>query len=164
MKAMTQIIIIFYSTLAGILLWLGAIFLAPYLKSQSSSLSGFFYVLFSPVCHQIPSRSFLCFGYPLAVCARCLGIYSGFFGGVALFPVVNGFSDVTLPKTKLFIILSLPIGIDTLGNFSGLWITTSWLRFVIGFMWGSILPYYFITGIVDLVRQRFRTHQEGAGP
>jgi hypothetical protein len=82
----------------------------------------------------------------------------GFFGGVALFPVVNGFSDVILPKTKLFIILSLPIGIDTLGNFSGLWITTSWLRLVFGFMWGTILPYYFITGIVDLVRHRTRTH------
>lgn len=154
MKAKTQIIIVFYSTLAGILLWLGAIFFAPYLKSQSSSLSGFFYVLFSPVCHQIPSRSFVCFGYPLAVCARCLGIYVGFLGGVGLYPIVNGFSTSTLPKTRLFLLLSLPIGIDTLGNFTGLWVTTGWLRFVFGGIWGFILPFYFIHGIVDLVHKR----------
>ncbi len=158
MKPKNQILIVYFSTLAGILLWLGAVFLAPYFKSQSSSIGGLFYALFSPVCHQIPSRSFICFGYPLAVCARCLGIYVGFLCGVALFPVVNGFSDVKLPKTKLFITLSLPIGIDTLGNFSGLWTTTNWLRSVFGFMWGTILPYYFITGIIDLVRYRTRTH------
>lgn len=32
---------------------------------------------FSPVCHQDPARSFWLFGAPVAVCARCLGIYLG---------------------------------------------------------------------------------------
>lgn len=154
MSPKNQIIAVYLFILVGTFLWLGTIFLAPYLKSQSSSMSGFLYALFSPVCHQLPSRSFVCFGYPLAVCARCLGIYVGFLIGVALFPVINGFSDIALPKTKLFIILTLPIGIDTLGNFLRLWASISWLRFVLGFLWGIILPYYFIVGIVDLAQHR----------
>lgn len=154
MKTKTRILIVFYSTLAGTLLWLGTVFFAPYLRSQSSSLSNLLYALFSSVCHQIPSRSFICFGYPLAVCARCLGIYVGFLGGVGLYPIAKGFSTMTLPKTWLFLLLSLPIGIDALGNFAGLWITTSWLRFVFGGIWGFILPFYFIYGIVDLIRKR----------
>jgi uncharacterized membrane protein len=32
---------------------------------------------FSQLCHQDPSRSFLLGGAPVAVCARCLGIYWG---------------------------------------------------------------------------------------
>jgi uncharacterized membrane protein len=32
---------------------------------------------FSVVCHQRPERSFWIFGAPVAVCARCLGIYLG---------------------------------------------------------------------------------------
>ncbi|HKD76997.1 MAG TPA: DUF2085 domain-containing protein, partial [Ktedonobacterales bacterium] len=30
---------------------------------------------FALVCHQQPGRSFWIFGAPVAVCARCLGIY-----------------------------------------------------------------------------------------
>lgn len=32
----------------------------------------------SRICHQHPDRCFYVFGQPLALCARCLGIYSGF--------------------------------------------------------------------------------------
>ncbi|MBU1167820.1 DUF2085 domain-containing protein [Patescibacteria group bacterium] len=31
------------------------------------------------ICHQDPAKSFLAFDEPLCFCARCLGIYSGFF-------------------------------------------------------------------------------------
>ncbi len=157
MKTKHKILIVYFSTLIGILLWLGAIFLAPYFKSQSSPLNVLVYTIFSSVCHQIPSRSFVCFGYPLAVCARCLGIYGGFLAGVGLYPFVNGISTVNLPKIKIFILLSLPIGIDTLGNFFHLWTTTSWMRFVFGFIWGFILPFYFIYGIAELFLYRSRT-------
>jgi hypothetical protein len=34
----------------------------------------------SPVCHQAPERSIRMWGFPAAVCARCLGIYAGFLG------------------------------------------------------------------------------------
>lgn len=141
---------IYFSTLGGIILWLAAIFLAPFLKSRSLTLNILFYDLFSPICHQIPSRSFFCFGSPLAVCGRCLGIYLGFLAGTILYPFLGGFSKSTLPKKESFLLLSLPIALDTLGNFFGLWTTSNWLRLLIGFIWGVLLPFYFILGITDL--------------
>jgi hypothetical protein len=38
------------------------------------------------ICHQRPERSFYLFGAPLAVCARCAGIYAG----AALMAIVEG--------------------------------------------------------------------------
>ncbi|MBU6997442.1 MAG: DUF2085 domain-containing protein [Theionarchaea archaeon] len=35
------------------------------------------YLFFSPVCHQLPQRSFHIAGHQLPVCARCTGIYLG---------------------------------------------------------------------------------------
>ena len=39
---------------------------------------------FALVCHQQPDRSFWIFGAPVAVCARCLGIYLGAAVGLLL--------------------------------------------------------------------------------
>src|ERR1700759_4044801 len=41
---------------------------------------------FALICHQRPERSFWIFGTPLAVCARCLGIYAGAAAGLLLRP------------------------------------------------------------------------------
>lgn len=38
-------------------------------------------LFFSPICHQQADRSFAIGGYPIAVCARCAGIYGGFAAG-----------------------------------------------------------------------------------
>jgi uncharacterized membrane protein len=149
------VLTIYVLTTAGIVLWLAVIFLAPYLRSRSPGWSMFIYRLFSPLCHQAPSRSFSCFGHPLAVCARCLGIYSGFLSGALLFPLLADFSRAPLPKNKYFLILTIPIGIDTLGNFFQLWVTQPWLRFGFGFLWGILLPFYLIKGLSDIfIRKR----------
>jgi uncharacterized membrane protein len=149
MKKKNKILLIYLLTLCGIIVWLGVIFLAPYLKSQSSSLHVFCYVIFSPICHQNPARSFLFFGYPLGVCARCLGIYFGFLAGTGLYPVFKRFSNLTLPRARFFIMMSLPVVIDSAGNFFRIWMTSNWLRFATGFIWGIILPFYFIIGLTD---------------
>jgi uncharacterized membrane protein len=148
------IFLVYILTAIGLTAWLGAIFWAPYLRSHASPWQGLVYAVFSPVCHQIPSRSFHILGQPLAVCARCLGIYSGFFIGVALYPFLRGFSRVAMPRTKIFILISLPIVMDTLGNFVRLWETPNQLRFVTGLLWGTILPYYLITGLADLALRK----------
>jgi hypothetical protein len=44
------------------------------------------YLAFAAVCHQSPDRCFHFYGLPLAVCARCLGIYAGALAA-ALWPV-----------------------------------------------------------------------------
>jgi uncharacterized membrane protein len=159
MKAKTKIIFLYVATLTGIVIWLAAIFFAPYLKSQASPVSGLLYAGFSPTCHQIPSRCFHVFGYPTAVCARCLGIYAGFFLGTLFFPVVKGFSSPMMPKAKTFILISLPIIADSAGNIIGVWTSGHWLRFITGMLWGSILPFYFFAGLTDLIfRKKSKKH------
>jgi len=145
-KALT----IYFLTFGGIIIWLGLILLAPYLKSQSLRLNVLVYTIFSPICHQISSRSLFLFGHPLAVCSRCFGIYFGFLIGFLLYPLLKRLSNTTLPKTRIFIFISSPIVFDTLGNFFRLWITPNIPRFIIGFLWGIILPFFFIVGIIDL--------------
>jgi uncharacterized membrane protein len=149
MKRRSKILVVYFFSLSGIVVWLGIIFLAPYLKSQQSGWNILFYSVLSPICHQVPSRSFFLLGYPLAVCGRCLGIYAGFFIGVLIYPFLKDLSNTTLPKTKTFILFSFPVVIDTLGNFLRVWMTPNLPRFIIGFLWGLMLPFYFIPGITD---------------
>ncbi|NIM57582.1 MAG: DUF2085 domain-containing protein [Candidatus Aminicenantes bacterium] len=157
MKNTRKILLVYLLILFGIIVWLGIIFLAPYLKSQSSGLQAFCYGIFSPLCHQNPTRSFIFLGYPLGVCARCLGIYFGFLAGTGLYPFLRKFSNLTLPRARIFILISLPIVIDATGNFLRLWMTPNWPRFTTGFIWGTILPFYFITGLADYFVREKRT-------
>jgi uncharacterized membrane protein len=141
---------VFIFTLAGIMIWLTLIFMAPYLRSIDLPANALVYSIFAPICHQNPTRCFYLYGYPLAVCTRCLGIYFGFFLGTLIFPLVNRLPSIRSPKNQIFYSLSAPIVLDTFGNFFNLWHTSDWLRFLIGIIWGIILPYYFIAGVSEL--------------
>jgi uncharacterized membrane protein len=141
-------------TSLGAAAWFGGIFLAPYLRSRSSSWQALIYAVYTPVCHQVASRCFRFLGHPLAVCARCSGIYLGFLAGLGLYVLRRGFRRVQLPTTRAFLATSVPIVLDTLGNFLGLWSTANAVRFATGILWGTILPFYFITGIAELVLAR----------
>src|SRR5687767_6864982 len=69
----------------GSLFFVGLLFAAP--LAQVNDLHWFssaVYGAFGRVCHQIPERSFHVVGQPLAVCARCTGLYVGFAGALAL--------------------------------------------------------------------------------
>ncbi|MBN2246773.1 MAG: DUF2085 domain-containing protein [Candidatus Aminicenantes bacterium] len=146
-------LLVYIITMTGSLILLGLIFLAPYLKSLSDPAADLIYSLFSPLCHQIPSRSFAIYGFPLAVCARCLGIYLGFFLGTLIHPLISGFRNREVPSRAYLIFFSLPIIIDTAANFLRFWNTPGWIRLILGIVWGGILPFYFIAGINELVNR-----------
>jgi uncharacterized membrane protein len=148
------VIPVFALTLAGTLVWISAIFLAPYLKSRFPAGAAFLYSLFSPVCHQIPGRSFSFDGHPLAVCGRCLGIYTGFLAGLVIYPFARGLSRISLPPARLFLLLSVPVGLDFAGGFARIWASPIGLRFAVGVLWGVLLPFYFITGVSEFVLWR----------
>jgi uncharacterized membrane protein len=148
-------VLVYILTLLGTLGWLAAIVLAPYLQSRSpGGVSSVLYAMFSPVCHQIPERSFFFHGFPLAVCGRCLGVYTGFLAGLLAYPAVRGFRKVALPSLPLFAVFSLPIGLDFAGGLLGLWSSPIWLRFATGFLWGTPLPFFFVTGLAELFGRR----------
>lgn len=142
-------------TVAGTAVWLAAIFLAPELAGRGrTGAARLLYAVFAPVCHQIPERCFMFHGHPLAVCGRCLGVYAGFAAGLALYPLVRGFSRLALPPARLFLLAVLPLALDGLAGLLGLWASPIGVRFATGLVWGAILPFYFVTGLSDLVLAR----------
>lgn len=160
------VLLTYLTTTIALSLWLGGILLAPYLRSRSSPWSGLAYAVYSPVCHQVADRSFLCFGQPLAVCARCTGIYLGFWLGLGFYPFRRGWRRISLPSGRVFLIFSTPIVLDTAANFLGFWQTAPALRLATGVFWGTILPFYSIPGIADLFisRQKNRLKSARASP
>lgn len=152
---------VWFVTLGGTVVWLAAIFLAPWLAGRNAAgPARFVYAVFAPLCHQIPDRCFFLNGHPLAVCGRCVGIYAGFAAGLIVYPFVRGFGRAALPPARLFIALTLPMVLDAVGGFVGAWKSPIGLRFVTGLVWGTILPFYFIGGVVDF----FRTRRERRSP
>jgi uncharacterized membrane protein len=141
--------------------WLGGILLAPYLKSRSSPWAGLAYFVYKPVCHQIAGRSLSCFGQPLAVCARCTGIYLGFLAGLGIYPLVRGWRRPRLPSGRAFLWFSIPIALDTAANVLGLWNTSGAVRLATGIIWGLILPFYVLAGISDLILARKKRLNSG---
>jgi uncharacterized membrane protein len=153
-KGLNTVLLIWLLVLAGIFAWNAALFAAPALRTRAPGVSALIYSVFSPVCHQLPERSFFFRGFPLAVCGRCLGIYLGFSAGTILYPFLTRFNTPRLPATPIFILFSFPIGLDSAGNFLGLWASPIVLRFATGLIWGSILPFYLITGLYEASRAR----------
>jgi len=149
-----RVVLIYVATAVGTFLWLGAIIAAPYFQSRGTDGAAFLYACFAPICHQNPARSLHLWGFPLAVCSRCLGIYLGFGAGLVLYPFLRGFQTVRLPALRSFIIASVPIVVDFAGNVLRFWSTPDIPRALTGFLWGLILPFYFLSGLAELFQRK----------
>ena len=156
-KTEKKVTLIYILILSGAFFCLSTIFLAPLLKNPLPFVSDMIYSVYSPLCHQNPSRCFILFGNPLAVCARCLGVYGGFLLGACLYPLFRDLRSLSLPRKAVLIVISMPIVVDTAGNLFLLWMTAGWIRLLTGVLWGSILPFFLIPGIVDMVLNKFST-------
>ena len=160
-KTEKKVTLIYVMILSGAVLCLSTIFLAPLLKNQLPFVSDLLYAVYSPLCHQNPSRCFVLFGYPLAVCARCLGVYGGFLLGTCLYPLFRDLRSQSLPLKGVLISLSTPIVVDTTGNLFLLWMTNEWIRLLTGVFWGSILPFFLIPGMMDMVINKITPAKPG---
>ena len=115
----------------------GAAVMAPYLSGGGYSLIALaIFWFFSPVCQQDPARSFWIFGAPVAVCARCLGIYLGAAVG-AWVPVPR---RVLLPGLGLFAALNLADVLTEAAAWHGNWkLTRVLLGALLGLAAGSLV-------------------------
>jgi len=154
MTRRSRLFLVYSLTLAFTLLWLAAIILAPLLWKAGSGAAPVLYACFAPACHQNPLRSFVLLGAPLAVCSRCFGIYAGFLAGMVLYPFRRGFDGVRFPGWRAFLPVSLPLCLDAGANLLGLWNTSNLPRFLLGFAWGTILPFYVLTALGELALSR----------
>jgi uncharacterized membrane protein len=114
--------------------------LAPaFLAARSCfTAAAFAYLFFSPVCHQIPERSFCLWGHPLAVCHRCSGIYLGLFLALLL-PLDKCLRFCSPLRLRIYVLcMSTPVMLDALLPYLGIWSSTYISRFVTGLFFGSL--------------------------
>ena len=102
----------YWLLVAGSLAWLALVFLAPWARSQDWTWGGLLYFFFRPICHQMAERSFSCFGYPLAACHRCVGLYAGFTVGLLVLPYLHGLRAFLLARSRVILLFFAPLAID----------------------------------------------------
>ncbi len=136
------------------LLWVGLILSAPLAAaSRHETLAFIVYHGLSGICHQMPERAFWVAGHPLAVCARCTGIYAGFTLAALLYPLVARRLRGT-PRRGWIILALAPTTIDFTLGITGLWANTHLSRALTGAWLGAWLAFYVVPGILEIWQQR----------
>jgi uncharacterized membrane protein len=137
------------------LAWCVLIIVAPLLANAHHFFgAGFIYLFFSKMCHQCPDRSFLCLGKPFAVCARCTGIYLGFFFGALFYPFLTHKTNGGRIIIMLFAGLLLATMIDVTGNYLNMWQNNVWSRALLGGGIGILLACIIIPGILSIIKAK----------
>ncbi len=136
---------------ALVLGFVSLVLVAPAARAGGHTLSSFFlYEMFGRVCHQIPERAFYLAGHPLAVCARCTGIYFGFAAGVLLYPLVRSLNRTDLPARKWLLLAAAPAALDFALGLAGVWENTHLSRALTGALLGVAASFYVVPGLLDL--------------
>jgi uncharacterized membrane protein len=102
----------YWLLVTGSLAWLALAVLAPWARSQDLPGAGLLYAFFAPICHQLPERSFHCFGHPLAACHRCVGLYAGFSAGLLVLPYLHGLRAFLLARSRVILFFFAPLAVD----------------------------------------------------
>jgi len=147
---------------AGVVAWAGAsafaalvlglVVLAPALKAGGSVLlAQAVYKLFGAACHQIPERSFHLWGFPLAVCARCAGLYVGAAAGFLAYPLLRRpLARTDAPRRAWLLLAAVPTTLDFLLGVTGLWENTHASRFSTALLLGAAASFFILPGLADL--------------
>jgi uncharacterized membrane protein len=144
----------------AMLVYIGLAILAPVLaQGGEERWAHRIHLVYSPLCHQLPERSFFLYGpqatytrdelrgavgdaltrrypgnaqigYKLAVCERCTGIYTAWVLFGILFSFVRSRLEPLPPRA--FLALLAPVAIDGVGQLLGLWSSTWQSRIITG--------------------------------
>lgn len=155
-------------TASAALLFVAAVCLAPVARARGAGLTALvIYQSFSFICHQMPERSFHLEGHPLAVCARCFGLYAGLAAGVLAYPLVRSLrSAYAAPARGWLIAAALPTSIDFALGYLGIWANTHASRFWTAALLGAVAAFYIVPGALDagaMARRRFFMKKVGPG-
>lgn len=163
-------------------IFLGPIYITPFLAQSNYGLFSFLQIAYAPTCHQLAERS-LCYfqnghigdciipgmttapkaavvdingvpGYKFPVCARDLGIYTALLIGAFIFAFWKKIDNTQVPELKYFIIALIPIAIDGGTQLIGLRTSTNPLRLITGFIAGFVVPFYVLPMLNALILGR----------
>ena len=123
-----------YVSLLAATLFMFIAALGPGLFSDTAiSYGSWQHQIFHVLCHQDVARSYSISGVQMAVCSRCLGIYSALLLGTILMPVFALFSISSFNTEKSWLIIGILLNLaDVSGNYFGLWTNTMLSRFILG--------------------------------
>jgi uncharacterized membrane protein len=128
-----------------------AIAVPPILEARAGTAPSSVRLLFAPLCHQIEERSFFLAGSPLAVCARCTGLYlGGVFGLACAAALARGRQRQRAVPRRWIVALVLPTLADGVLATLGLSPFGTLGRFLLGLPAGAGLGVLLATGIHDL--------------
>lgn len=105
------------------------------------------------MCHGIPHRCLMLFGAHMPICARCVAIYAGFIGGIALFPIAKRIEERVM--RIVLAVAATPIFLDGITQATGLRESTNPLRMATGLMVGAAFGSWVLVAIETRARQRF---------
>lgn len=129
----------------------GLIFLAPLLAAGGHGwAASFVYRAFAGLCHQQEERSFAFGGHALAVCARCTGIYAGFAACIVLYPLTRSLRRTDAPARKWLVLALVPMTVDFVLGFLGLWTNTHVSRALTGAIAGGGAAFFALPGLLSL--------------
>jgi len=111
--------------------------LGPGLIETGTNTVSWQYIFFEKLCHQDPERSYAIAGKSMAVCARCLGIYSAFAVGLISLPLFGRYFQIDKKhRIRLVIGIITLNAIDIFGNAIGIWTNTLESRLILGLLFG----------------------------
>lgn len=134
-------------------LFVGVVLLAPAARGAGwPLLSEVLYGSFRLACHQSPERSFWVAGHPMAVCARCSGLYAGALLGFLAYPLGRAVTRADAPRRAWLLWAAVPTTLDFALGVLGLWDNTHWSRFGTALPLGAVAAFYIVPGLVGLGR------------
>ena len=139
-------------------MWTLSVYLIPAFESFGGfwkTIADYGYVFFASTCHQLDDRSFFIFGNKMAVCSRCVSVYSAFLSGVVLYPFVRKLDNKKLPSIWILLLFALLIFLDAVLDIFGILNNTFISRTISGSLIGWLLPFYLIPGTVNFANEMY---------
>lgn len=147
------------------LTWVAGAFLIPVMEhaghgGPTAAVAGALRLAYAPLCHQEPDRSLWIGGRPLAVCARCAGLY---LGGVAgLLAVALSFLRRP-PRPVILWIAAAPTLLDFVSGQLGGPSLANLPRLLVAVPPGLILGAFLAEAVTDLERRESPATIGGGG-
>ncbi len=139
-------------------IWTLSIYLIPVFESIGGifkTFADYGYVFFATTCHQSDERSFFIFENKVAVCSRCVSVYSAFLFGVILYPVIKSLDNKILPSLWILLLFALLLFLDAVLDTLGILKNTFISRAITGSLIGFLLPFYLIPGTINFVNELY---------
>jgi uncharacterized membrane protein len=117
--------------------------------AHDSVLGGWLRFVYRPGCHQIADRCLdLGFG-PMAVCARCAGLY---LGGTLALAVVTLANRSLRPRPIWLLVVAAPTILDFVAGQFGFPALGNWTRFAVALPLGALAGLYLGDALIEIVR------------